>query len=192
VVLALGGCNRVPRNIDFARMIDQVKFEAFEADFATRFSPPDKGVMRHPPAGTVARERSLDPALRGELRDGEYRQRIPVSVDRKLLERGRDRFERFCAACHGISGHGNEPVVRNMALRPAPSLHEPRIRRLSPGHIFIVISEGYGLMPSYQDDLEPRDRWAVIAYLQVLWLSQGVELASLPDALQTRARRELP
>ena len=188
LLFASGGCNRLAANIDFERMIDQEKYEAYEADFTA----PDRGVMRQPPAGTVPRGRILDPRLGATSRPGgPYVEHIPLVVDRALLERGRDRFDRFCAACHGVSGYGNQPVVENMALRPPPSLHEPRIKNQPVGAIFSTITNGFGLMPSYHNELEPHDRWAVVAYLQALWLSEAVALAELPASLQARAREEL-
>jgi mono/diheme cytochrome c family protein len=181
-VLALAGCNRMAANIDFERMIDQAKFEAYERDYTAE----DRSVMRHPPIGTVARERVMVPALMAERgANGDYLRDIPVPVDRRMLERGRDRFERFCAACHGVTGYGNPSVVENMTLRPPPSLHQADIKAQPPGRIFSTITHGHGMMPSYANELEPRDRWAVVAYVQALWLSREVELATLPGYLRT-------
>ncbi len=185
-LLVLTACSRVASAIDFERMIDQAKYEAYEA------GPPGFGVavMRVPPEGTVPRERVLG---RVELDErGEYRSTIPLTVDMQLLQRGRDRFERFCGACHGVLGDGNPPVVENMALRPPPSLHEQRILEQPPGRIYSTITHGYGLMPSYAEELEPNDRWAVVAYLRALWLSQSARLAELPPELQQEAARALP
>jgi mono/diheme cytochrome c family protein len=179
--LALAGCQRVAYNIDFERMIDQAKFEAYEADV----DAPDRTVMREPPAGTVPREPAFDPWLTA-VRDasGAWRRDIPLTIDRSLLERGRDRYERFCGACHGVTGHGNGPVVENMSLRPAPSLHQADIKAQPPGQIFSTITHGFGLMPSYANELELSDRWAVVAYLRALWISQEIELAALPSYLR--------
>ncbi len=196
-LLAIGGCNRMAANIDFERMIDQAKFEAYEADYSavrgeSERVPARGGVMRHPPAGTVARDRLLDVELAATTRPGgPYREQIPLIVDRRMLERGRDRYERFCGACHGIAGYGNSPVVENMALRPPPSLHDADIKRQSVGQIYNTISAGYGLMPSYAEELDSYDRWAIVAYVRALWLSEGAELAELPADLRARAEQEL-
>lgn len=188
-LLVGSGCNRLAANLDFERMIDQSKVEAYEA---SPWDPEVRGMQR-PPAGTVPRERPIG-VLELSARDGAGRhwQQIPVEIDRMLLERGRDRYERFCAACHGVLGYGNEPVAENMALRPPPSLHEPEIVADPPGDIFETITAGYGLMPSYRDRIEPTDRWAIVAYLQALWLSQNVALSALPSPVQDEARRQLP
>jgi Cytochrome C oxidase, cbb3-type, subunit III len=74
-----------------------------------------------------------------------------------------------------------------MTLRPPPSLHEPRIVAYPVGRLFRVVSQGYGLMPSYADVLSIEDRWAVVAYVQALELSQRVELARLPVELRNEA-----
>ena len=186
--LAAAGCDRAVDYLDLERMRDQAKIEPYEA--SSVFAD-DRG-MRVPPVGTVPRERLLgDDALTlGRDADGEVTQ-IPIAVDRALLERGRDRFERFCAACHGVLGTGNPAIVENAELRPPPSLHMPRIRAQPPGRIFATVTLGYGLMPSYRQELAVEDRWAVIAYLPVLWASQGTELAALPAELQAEARAAL-
>lgn len=182
------GCERVGHRLDFERMIDQAKYEPYEATdvFA------DGRVMRHPPEGTVPIDRVLDmPEVTKGVRGGAEVVDIPIEVDRALLARGRDRFERFCGACHGPLGTGNPAVVENARLRPPPSLHLPHIVAQPPGRIFLTITWGYGLMPSYRSELPPRDRWAVIAYLQVLQQSQSVEMAILAPELQAEAREAL-
>lgn len=186
--LGTAGCDRAVDYLDLERMQDQDKVEVYEVSP----SGSAKRGMRVPPGGTVPRERELGPTeiTLGLGPDGEVKE-IPVAVDRALIMRGRDRFERFCAACHGILGTGNPAVVENATLRPPPSLHLPRIRSQPPGRLFTTVTEGFGLMPPYAADLSIRDRWAVIAYLPVLWTSQGTALASLPPDLETEARAAL-
>jgi mono/diheme cytochrome c family protein len=180
-LLALGlGCE-----IDLERMLDQHKAEAFEQSpfFA------DGQAMRAPPAGTVPASRQTGPVeLRtGRTASGEYVSTLPVSLDAALLERGQDRFRIFCRTCHGALGDGQSPVAENMKLRRPPSLHEQRIRDYPPGRIFRVVTDGYGLMPSHADALGVRDRWAVVAFVRALQLSQSVPLAELPQSLKTEA-----
>jgi hypothetical protein len=71
-------------------------------------------------------------------------------------------------------------------------LHSPEIKAVPPGDIFEAITQGYGMMPSYRAQLPPQDRWAVVAYLQALWLSQRARLDELPASMQAEARRALP
>ena len=75
-----------------------------------------------------------------------------------------------------------------MSLRPPPNLH--KLRNPGPGHVFQVVSEGYGLMASYAPQLTPHDRWAVVAYLQALRRSQAATLAAAPADIQQKLRAE--
>lgn len=188
--LALCSCENlgIPP-IDLERMINQEKYESYEA---TPYFP-DRRVMRTPPEGTVPRERIVgEPLLTRGWAEGEYLKELPMPLTRELLDRGQDRFDIFCAACHGLLGDGISQVAENMTLRKPPSLLTQRIREMPPGRIYYVIAEGYGLMPSYAEELSLEDRWAVVAYLRALQLSQGVPLADLPARLREEARRELP
>lgn len=174
------GCEEVTKRMDFERMIDQPKLSAFE-----RVPwPAVRRAVRRPVDGTVPRERELTTVSLDQTT-------IPIPVDDRLLRRGRVYYERLCATCHGMVGLGNPGVVPHMTLRPPPSLLEPRIREQAPGRLYATITEGYGLMPGYARWLEGYDRWAVIAYLQVLWISQGVRLTDLPPPLAEQARTEL-
>jgi mono/diheme cytochrome c family protein len=178
LALSLGsGCEGLVERVDLERMIAQPRLDAFEP-------VPWPVAVRRPVDGTVPRERELEPL---DLAAPE----IPIPVDEALLRRGRDRFERLCAACHGVLGLGKPGVVPHMQLRRPPSLHEPRIREQPPGRLHATIRDGYGLMPGYARWLDARDRWAVVAHLQVLWASQSVRLADLPPAWAERAREEL-
>jgi hypothetical protein len=181
--LALGavGCN-----VDFERMLDQPKAEPYEA------SPffDDGQSMRQPPSGTVPTTRVTGPRelISGRTAAGDYVDTLPVTLDAALLDRGEDRFRIFCRTCHGSLGDGRSAVAENMKLRRPPSLHEPRLRSFPPGRLFRVVTEGYGLMPSYAESLSLTDRWAVVAFVRALQLSQDVPLAELPPALREEAR----
>jgi mono/diheme cytochrome c family protein len=182
VVIGLPGLSC---QVDLERMLDQHKYEAYEA--SSLFE--DGRVMRRPPRGTVHRGAVIGPAeLVDGSRDGQYVETIPVPVDAALLGRGQNRFRIFCGACHGALGDGASQVAENMKLRRPPSLHEPRIVGYPAGRLYRVITEGYGLMPAYAEDLAVRDRWAVVAFVQALQLSQNVALADLPPRLQQEAQ----
>ncbi|HWV56347.1 MAG TPA: cytochrome c [Longimicrobiales bacterium] len=173
---------------DFERMVVQPRYSPYGASdlFA------DGRAMRVPPEGTVARgEKGYDPLIeRGEV-DGRYADRVPIPVNLELLRFGRERFDIFCAACHGVLGDGQSPVAARMQLRAPPSLHLPRIRAYPVGRIYQVIRFGYGLMPGYATVLTLEERWAVAAYVQALQLSQYARLDELPDGVRTDAEREL-
>jgi mono/diheme cytochrome c family protein len=110
---------------------------------------------------------------------------IPYPVDYALLERGRDRFSIYCAPCHGLAGDGDGLVARRGFPHP-PSYHIERLRRASDRHFYDVMSDGYGIMYSYADRVAPQERWAIVAYIRALQLSQQIEAARLPPEIRAR------
>jgi mono/diheme cytochrome c family protein len=125
---------------------------------------------------------------------------LPLPLTRELLVEGQQRFEITCATCHGLTANGQSIVGSKMSLRSPPSLLVPREsgRTLSAGELprplgfyFAVMSEGYGLMPSYAELLDPRQRWAVVAYLRALALSQRAPLSAAPDDVRERLSQEV-
>ena len=96
----------------------------------------------------------------------------------ELLARGRERYDIFCSPCHDRTGRGNGMVVQRGLPRP-PSLHEDRLRSADDQHFFDVITNGYGVMYSHAARVRPRDRWAIVAYIRALQLSQHATLADL-------------
>jgi mono/diheme cytochrome c family protein len=172
LLVALTACPRLDP------MQRQPKYRAYQKSEAY----PDGLAMRHPPAGTVPFGAPLDPAVAtGLAPDGRALERAPIAPTAALLARGRDRFDVYCAACHGLLGDGESQVAINMSLRRPPSLHA--YRGVADGHIFGVITHGFGLMPSYAVELAVEDRWAVVAYVRALQLSQhaAVELVPAED-----------
>ena len=154
--------------------------------------------MRAPPEGTVPRERSrLDIVLttgharqtgpysfNAEPVDSAYTTVVPLPLNMKLLQLGRKRFDITCATCHGPLGDGDSIVARQMSLRPPPTLHKYADR--PPGYIYEVITKGFGLMASYAAELTIEERWAIVAYVRALQLSQNVPLDNLPANERTR------
>jgi mono/diheme cytochrome c family protein len=137
--------------------------------------------MRKPPEGTVAvASTPYDPARETGFLGGSPVDRLPMPVTRALLERGRDRFAIGCAPCHGLLGDGDSIAARNMKLRKPRSLHDEEVKRKKPGEIFAIATHGFGLMPALASQIERDDRWAIVAYLRALWLSQRAEVAKLP------------
>jgi mono/diheme cytochrome c family protein len=149
-------------------MHDTPSYEAFEeSDFFG-----DGRASRPRVEGTVAR---------GELAADE---RAPVTLD--LLRRGRQRYDIFCSPCHGRTGRGDGMVVRR-GYRSPSSFHLERLRAQPDAYFFDVVTNGFGAMPSYAGQVPVADRWAIVAYLRALQLSQNVPAAELSEA----ARREL-
>jgi mono/diheme cytochrome c family protein len=114
---------------------------------------------------------------------------FPAPVTQETLERGRERFEIYCAVCHGRTGEGNGMIVRRGF--PAPtSFHVDRLREAPAGHFVEVITYGYGLMYPYASRVEPADRWAIAAYIRALQLSQHAALDDAPPAERVTLEQE--
>lgn len=96
-----------------------------------------------------------------------------------LLARGRERFEIYCAVCHGYTGEGDGRIVQRGMPHP-PSYLEDRLRAAPDSHFLTVIANGYGAMYSYADRVAPEDRWAIVAYIRALQLAGHAEAANLP------------
>jgi mono/diheme cytochrome c family protein len=145
--------------------------------------------MREPPQGTVPRERivlnsALSAGKTGEPGHEEYVTTIPLKVDRPLLALGQKRFNITCGTCHGPLGDGDSIVAHQMSLRPPPSLHKYTDR--APGYIYDVITKGFGMMASYAGELPVRERWAVVAYVRALQISQATPLEKAPPEAQAK------
>ena len=104
-------------------------------------------------------------------------------VTKRHLKNGKQKYEIFCSPCHGLLGDGRGFITERGMLNP-PSFHSEEFKRVTPQHIYDVITHGYGAMFSYASRLQPKDRWAVISYIQALQLSQSVPLKSLPPGDQ--------
>ena len=96
---------------------------------------------------------------------------FPLPVTKEIVERGKERYEIFCAACHGLTGNGDGMIVRR-GFRRAASFNDDRLRQAPVGHFFDAITNGWGVMPAYAPQIPAQDRWAIIAYIRALQLSQ--------------------
>jgi len=105
---------------------------------------------------------------------------MPFPATLEVLERGQERYNIYCSPCHGLSGRGDGMVVRRGFPAP-PSYHSAKLRAATAQHIFDVISNGYGVMYSYAARVEPRDRWAIVAYIRALQESRNARLAEAPE-----------
>ena len=101
--------------------------------------------------------------------DGDY---MPFPVTAEVLARGQQRYNIYCSPCHSELGDGNGMIVQRGYKRP-PSYHVERLRKAPIGYFFDVMTNGYGAMPDYAVQVEPKDRWAIAAYIRALQLSQG-------------------
>jgi mono/diheme cytochrome c family protein len=118
---------------------------------------------------------------------------FPIPIDKAALERGRQRFQIFCVACHGMTGEGDGMVVRRGFQKP-PSYYDDRLQenRTPASHFFDVITNGWGAMPDYASQIPPEDRWKIIAYVRALQLSRKLKLEELSPDEQNRVRTAAP
>jgi mono/diheme cytochrome c family protein len=171
VTVALVGCRQ--------DMHDQPKYEPFEeSDFFA-----DGRANRPQVAGTVARGQYEEDSVfyRGLDASGALVTRLPIDVDAETLARGRVVYDVYCSPCHDRTGSGNGMIVRRGFKRPE-SFHAPRLRQSPPGYIFQVATNGFGEMSGYGTVIAPEERWAVVAYLRALQLSQAVPASALDEA----------
>ncbi len=163
-----------------SEMYDQPRYKPYAA---TEFFA-DGTSARPLVAGTIPRR---DPRVRGnasaELFEtgktaGKLADALPFPVDRSVLERGQERYRIFCTPCHGELGDGRGMIVLR-GFNPPPSYHSAELRKEPVGHLFDVMTRGYGTMYSYAARIPARDRWCIAAYIRALQLSQHALAAEL-------------
>jgi mono/diheme cytochrome c family protein len=98
---------------------------------------------------------------------------IPMPITKADLDRGQERYNIYCSVCHGMTGYGDGIVARRGFNKPSPAnYHQDRLRQAPPGHFFDVMTNGWGAMPSYAQQVSVEDRWRIVAYVRALQLSQ--------------------
>ena len=139
------------------------------------------------PEGTVARGHLNDDTLfyTGKGPDGKPADTFPFPVTKEVILRGQQRFNVYCTPCHDRTGGGNGMVVRRGYRRP-PTYHSDRLRQVTNGYLYDVITNGFGAMPDYSAQIPPRDRWAIVSYIRALQLSQQASFSDLPAAAQNQ------
>ena len=160
-------------------MQDQPKYKPYrQADFFN-----DKLSTRPAVAGTIARGQLQDDAhlYTGKQEGGPapgpgnefagYEDKFPFPVTEEVLHRGQERFGITCAACHGPLGKGDGMISRR-GFPGVKSYHDDRLRNAPVGYIFDVITNGFGKMPSYANQIPVKDRWAIVTYVKALQASQ--------------------
>jgi len=137
-------------------------------------------------AGTVARGQLYDDALlyTGKA-NGADATVFPFPIDDRAMARGQERFNIYCAPCHGRVGLGDGMIVRRGYRRP-PSFLDERLRTAPAGHFYDVVTNGFGAMPDYAAQITPRDRWAIAAYVRALQLAGRATIADVPAAERGR------
>jgi hypothetical protein len=141
----------------------------------------DQRSERPPVEGTVAR---------GQLHDDTYfytgkvggnpGDSMPFPVTRAVLERGRERYNIYCAPCHSRLGDGNGFIPSRGFARKPPTFHKERWQKAPLGYLYDIITNGSGIMPDYASQIPPEDRWKIVAYIRALQLSQNATKADIP------------
>jgi mono/diheme cytochrome c family protein len=108
---------------------------------------------------------------------------FPFPITREILQHGQNRYMIYCVVCHDALGTGRGKIVER-GYTPPPSYHIDRLRQAPVGHFFAVITNGYGSMPDYKQQVPPRDRWAIAAYIRALQLSQHFPAKQLTLAMR--------
>jgi mono/diheme cytochrome c family protein len=175
IVLLLAGCRQDMHN--------QPRFKPLaESDFF-----PDLRSSRPPVDGTVARGQLhadtyyYSGLLPGSNTPGDY---MPFPVTEADLDRGRVRFNVYCAPCHSRLGDGEGIVPSRGFARKPPSFHIDRLRKAPLGYFFDVMTHGFGIMSDYASQITPDDRWRIVAYIRALQLSQNAPPTAIPAGQQ--------
>jgi mono/diheme cytochrome c family protein len=108
---------------------------------------------------------------------------FPFPITQKVMEHGRNRYLIYCVVCHDPQGDGRGKIVERGYTQP-PSYHVERLRKAPVGHFFDVITNGYGSMPEYKQQIPVRDRWAIVSWIRVLQLSQHFPVSKLTDSMK--------
>ena len=192
-VLLLVGCRG--RQSDAPPIHPHLGMDFQEKFQAQTYNPlfEDRASMRKPPTGTVARGQLRDSVelYRGRTPGGEYVERVPIAVNRQVLARGQDKYNTFCAPCHGKSGAGDGVIMRgDYGYTPATSYHVDRLRQVTDGYLYDVIANGVRNMPPYAHQIPVRDRWAIVTYIRALQRSQYAQPGNLPESVVVRIEEE--
>jgi mono/diheme cytochrome c family protein len=187
VAATLSGCEKAKQD-----MYDQPKYkpmaESSLFENGTSARPLPEGSVEHargPFAGTSSGRVGEDAVEQDQV--ALKAKTIPYPITLQLLKRGQERFSIYCLPCHSPAGDGDGWITRRGFPHP-PTYHSDRLRDAPDRHFFDVISNGYGIMHSYADRVEPPDRWAIVAYIRALQLSQHANVKDLPP----QARAQLP
>ena len=162
-------------------MHDTPRYEPLEASaFFT-----DGASARMPVANTVSRNPLTDNdelLYTGKI-NGTLANAFPMSITAAVLARGQERYNIFCAPCHGRTGRGDGMIVQR-GMRQPPSFMEDRLRNAAAGYFFDVMTHGFGAMQDYAAQIPVQDRWAIVAYERALQFSQHAAIDDVPDSLR--------
>ncbi len=164
--------------------------QKYVAQRASKFFA-DGMVNRMPVKGTVAVTEGFEDTryFYGKDEAGKVIAKAPLPFTLIRLKRGRERFNIYCAPCHGLTGNAKGIVV-DRGFLPPPTFHQDKVRQYPDGHIFDVITNGFKNMPSYRHQIPVADRWAIVGYVRALQRSQNAAAADVPaDTLKQLATK---
>ena len=175
-LIIVTGCDLVPLHMrqqpSYRPLVQSTLFE-------------DGAASRPIPANTIPRgewgEIMLNETLYSGQENGEFVETGPIPVTQAVLERGQERYDIFCAPCHSRVGDG-QGMIAQRGFPPPPSFHTERLRQEPDGYYYDVITNGFGKMYSYSSRIQPEDRWAIVAYVRALQLSQNFPVEALPES----------
>jgi outer membrane protein OmpA-like peptidoglycan-associated protein len=184
-----GQTSREPPIVPFRGMHEMPRYDAQER---SRYFE-DGRTMRPEIEGTVAREMEVDSQIDTGLdADDSYVMSVPTAVVERagglesLLRRGHQRYDIYCAPCHSELGDGNGMVTQRAAALgvtfQAANLLDPAFQHMPDGRLFLTIANGVRTMPAYRAQIPVQDRWAIVAYVRALQISQGDAAAAMADA----------
>jgi len=166
--VALSGCRQ--------DMHDAPRYDPFESSAVLPHGASAQPIVD----GTVSRDHLGDDELleTGKL-NGQVADAFPFAITRADLDRGQERYNIYCSPCHGRRGEGDGMVVQR-GYRLAASYHTDRLRQATPGYLYDVIANGFGVMPDYRSQIPTDDRWRIVAYIRALQLSHHATVADVP------------
>jgi mono/diheme cytochrome c family protein len=177
-LIVVAGCALIACRQD---MHDTPRYEPLEASaFFT-----DGSSARMPVANTVSRNplSDTDELLYTGKINGTLANAFPMAITAAVLARGQERYNIFCAPCHGRTGKGDGTIVQR-GMRQPPSFMEDRLRNAAAGYFFDVMTHGFGAMQDYASQIPVEDRWAIVAYERALQFSQHAAIDDVPDNLR--------
>jgi mono/diheme cytochrome c family protein len=189
--LLLAACEKAKQDMyDQPRYKPMARSELFQDGSSAR--PLPQGTVPHSMgafSGTSSGRMGEDEVLRD--RRAHEAAASPYPVDMQLLRRGQERYSIYCLPCHSPLGDGDGWIARRGFPAP-PTYHSDRLRQAPDRHIYDVITNGYGIMFPYADRIDAPDRWAIVAYVRALQMSQNATLADVPPALRDKLRAAEP
>jgi mono/diheme cytochrome c family protein len=178
-LIFLTGCDLVPMHMRDQPRYDPLEQSQFFANGADARLLPANTIPRGAWGAAILDE----PFYTGKVND-EFVETIPAPVTADLMARGQKNYNTFCLPCHGRVGYGDGMIVQRGFPQP-PSFHIDRLREAPDGLYYDVMTNGFGVMYSYKSRINPEERWAIVAYVRALQLSQNVPVDELPADAQS-------